>query len=125
MSEMTASAAARVIASEAERPAARSRRRTLPRPSPWLRGPVWDSVWVLNALWLAPLVLWLASGYADPESSREGRVPRAIKGAWPAWRHWHGANVLMATSLLCRALGLIARFEFSYTLRSVTEPVWQ
>lgn len=43
--------------------------RTLSRQSPWLRGPVWDGVWVLNALWLAPLVLWLASGHADPESS--------------------------------------------------------
>src|SRR6476469_8811245 len=37
--------------------------------SPWVRGPVWDSFWMLNALWLAPLVLWLAHGYADPESS--------------------------------------------------------
>jgi len=37
--------------------------------SPWLRGPVWDGMWALNALWLVPLVLWLSSGYADPESS--------------------------------------------------------
>lgn len=44
-------------------------RRTLSRESPWLRGPVWDGVWVLNALWLAPLVLWLSRGDADPESS--------------------------------------------------------
>src|SRR5512143_3442084 len=66
---MTASVAARVIPSAAERPAARSTRRRLPRASPWLRGPVWDGVWVLNALWLAPLVLSLSSGYADPESS--------------------------------------------------------
>lgn len=39
------------------------------RPSPWVRGPVWDSFWMLSALWLAPIALWLASGYADPESS--------------------------------------------------------
>lgn len=39
------------------------------RPSPWVRGPVWDGVWMLNALWLVPLVLWLAHGYSDPESS--------------------------------------------------------
>ena len=37
--------------------------------STWVRGPVWDGVWMLNALWLVPLVLWLAHGYADPESS--------------------------------------------------------
>src|SRR5436190_6606918 len=37
--------------------------------SPWVRCPVCDSFWMLNALWLAPLVLWLAHGYADPESS--------------------------------------------------------
>jgi hypothetical protein len=35
----------------------------------WVRGPVWDGVWILNALWLVPLVLWLAHGYSDPESS--------------------------------------------------------
>jgi hypothetical protein len=39
------------------------------RSSTWVRGPVWDGVWMLNALWLAPLVLWLARGYSDPESS--------------------------------------------------------
>jgi hypothetical protein len=37
-------------------------------PSPWVRGPVWDGVWMLNALWLVPLALWLAHGYSDPES---------------------------------------------------------
>jgi hypothetical protein len=36
---------------------------------PWVRGPVWDGFWMLSALWLAPIVLWLARGYADPESS--------------------------------------------------------
>jgi len=35
----------------------------------WVCGPAWDGVWMLNALWLAPLVLWLARGAADPESS--------------------------------------------------------
>jgi hypothetical protein len=38
-------------------------------PSPWVRGPAWDGVWMLSALWLAPLALWLARGHADPESS--------------------------------------------------------
>ena len=39
------------------------------RSSTWVRSPVWDGVWILNALWLVPLVLWLAHGYSDPESS--------------------------------------------------------
>ncbi len=38
-------------------------------PSPWVRGPAWDGVWMQSALWLAPLALWLARGHADPESS--------------------------------------------------------
>src|SRR5512144_995820 len=37
--------------------------------SPWVRGPAWDGVWMLSALWLAPLSLWLVRGHADPESS--------------------------------------------------------
>jgi hypothetical protein len=37
--------------------------------SPWVRGPLWDGFWMLSALWLAPIVLWLAHGYSDPESS--------------------------------------------------------
>jgi hypothetical protein len=38
-------------------------------PSPWVRSPVWDGFWMLSALWLAPIVLWLAHGYSNPESS--------------------------------------------------------
>jgi hypothetical protein len=34
----------------------------------WVRNPAWDAVWVLNALWLAPLVLWLARGGDAPRS---------------------------------------------------------
>ena len=37
--------------------------------SPWVRGPGWDGFWMLSALWLAPAVLWLSHGYADPEES--------------------------------------------------------
>ncbi|MGZ4967043.1 MAG: hypothetical protein ACXV97_07700 [Chthoniobacterales bacterium] len=40
-----------------------------PAPSPWVRGPAWDGFWMLSALWLAPIILWLASGYSDPQSS--------------------------------------------------------
>jgi len=38
-------------------------------PSAWVRGPVWDGFWMLSALWLAPIILWLAHGYSNPESS--------------------------------------------------------
>src|ERR1700755_3073798 len=37
--------------------------------STWIRGPLWDGFWMMSALWLAPIVLWLAHGYSDPESS--------------------------------------------------------
>jgi hypothetical protein len=40
-----------------------------PWPSPWVRGPAWDGVWMLSAFWLLPLVLWLTRGHSDPESS--------------------------------------------------------
>jgi len=33
--------------------------RTTAQPSPWVRGPVWDAVFLQSALWLLPLVLWL------------------------------------------------------------------
>jgi hypothetical protein len=39
------------------------------RSSAWVRGPVWDGVWMLNALWLIPIALWLAHGYSDAEAS--------------------------------------------------------
>jgi hypothetical protein len=35
----------------------------------WVRGPVWDGFRMLSAFWLAPVVLWLAHGYSDPQSS--------------------------------------------------------
>jgi len=38
-------------------------------PSPWVRGPAWDGVWMLSALWLAPLALWFVRGHGEPESS--------------------------------------------------------
>lgn len=39
------------------------------RPSTWIRGPAWDGVWMLNALWLVPMALWLSHGYSDPKAS--------------------------------------------------------
>jgi hypothetical protein len=38
---------------------------------PWIKSPAWDLVWILNALWLGPLVLLLAHGY---DSARESPV---------------------------------------------------
>src|SRR5437762_13054933 len=38
-------------------------------PSAWVRGPIWDGFWMLNALWLAPIILWLSHGYSNPETS--------------------------------------------------------
>ncbi len=35
----------------------------------WIRRPAWDLVWVLNALWLAPLVLLLARGDEELRAS--------------------------------------------------------
>src|SRR5438094_6704941 len=37
--------------------------------SSWVRGPFWDGFWILSALWLAPIILWLSHGYSNPETS--------------------------------------------------------
>ena len=38
-------------------------------PTRWIKSPAWDLVWVLNALWLAPLILLLARGHDDVRAS--------------------------------------------------------
>jgi hypothetical protein len=38
-------------------------------PTRWIKSPAWDLVWMLNALWLAPLVLLLARGHDDVRAS--------------------------------------------------------
>ena len=38
-------------------------------PTRWIKTPAWDLVWVLNTLWLAPLVLLLAWGHDDVRTS--------------------------------------------------------
>jgi hypothetical protein len=43
--------------------------RSVATASPWVRGPAWDSVWILSALWLLPIAWWLARGYENPEES--------------------------------------------------------
>src|SRR5262245_398792 len=35
----------------------------------WIKSPAWDLVWILNALWLAPLVFLLAWGHDDVHAS--------------------------------------------------------
>jgi hypothetical protein len=38
-------------------------------PACWIKSPAWDVVWILNALWLGPLILLLAQGYDDVRAS--------------------------------------------------------
>jgi len=38
-------------------------------PLRWIKSPAWDLVWVLNALWLAPLVLLLVQGHDHARTS--------------------------------------------------------
>ena len=39
------------------------------RSAHWVRGPIWDAFWMQSALWLAPIAIWLAHGYADADRS--------------------------------------------------------
>ncbi|MDF1700557.1 MAG: hypothetical protein P1V36_05300, partial [Planctomycetota bacterium] len=41
---------------------------------PWIQGPLWDGVWILNGLWLAPLLWLLAGGSPDPFHSPADNV---------------------------------------------------
>jgi hypothetical protein len=41
---------------------------TASHSSTWVRGPVWDGVWMLNALWLVPVALWLVQGHPNAEA---------------------------------------------------------
>jgi hypothetical protein len=37
--------------------------------SPWVRSPAWDGFWMLSALWMAPVIVWLFLVYSDRENS--------------------------------------------------------
>ena len=62
--------------------------------SPWVRGPVWDSFWMLSALWLAPIVLWLAYGLCrsgvEPARSALLRPHRLVLARPPVLQHLPG-----------------------------------
>jgi hypothetical protein len=49
----------------------------------WIRGPAWDFAWILNALWLSPLVLFLAWGHDDARASPVDALFFAL--AVPLW----------------------------------------
>jgi hypothetical protein len=49
----------------------------------WIKSPAWDLVWVLNPLWLAPLVLLLARGHDDLRASPVDALFFAL--AVPLW----------------------------------------
>ncbi len=65
-----------------------------PPPSPWVRGPAWDGVWMQSALWLAPLALWLARGHRDGGRCITSIIPfvgrrRCLRRTGPVLR-WQG-----------------------------------
>src|SRR2546428_3474698 len=49
----------------------------------WIKSPAWDLVWVLNPLWLTPLVLLLARGHDDVRASPVDGLFLAL--AVPLW----------------------------------------
>jgi hypothetical protein len=61
---------------------------------PWIRSPAWDLAWVLNAVWMAPLVLWLASGHDDVRASAVDALFFAL--AVPLWFGHRVASVWLA-----------------------------
>jgi len=55
----------------------------VPQPIGWVKGPAWDLVWVLNPLWLIPLVVVLAWGHDDLRASPVDALFFAL--AVPLW----------------------------------------
>jgi hypothetical protein len=52
-------------------------------PMRWIRDPAWDLLWILNALWLAPLVYGLARGHDELRASPVDTLFFAL--AVPLW----------------------------------------
>src|SRR5436190_22648859 len=61
---------------------------------PWIKSPAWDLVWVLNALWMAPLVFLLAWGHDDVRTSSVDVLFFAL--AVPLWFGHRVASVWLA-----------------------------
>jgi hypothetical protein len=60
----------------------------------WIKSPAWDLVWVLNALWMAPLVLWLSWGQDDVRAGAVDVLFFAL--AVPLWFGHRVASVWLA-----------------------------
>src|SRR6186713_40032 len=60
----------------------------------WIKSPAWDLAWVLNALWMAPLVLVLAWGQDDVRASAVDTLFFAL--AVPLWFGHRAASVWLA-----------------------------
>jgi len=61
---------------------------------PWIKSPAWDLAWVLNALWMAPLVFVLAWGHDDVRASAVDMLFFAL--AVPLWFGHRVASVWLA-----------------------------
>jgi hypothetical protein len=61
---------------------------------PWIKSPAWDLAWVLNALWMAPLVFLLAWGHDDVRASAVDVLFFAL--AVPLWFGHRVASVWLA-----------------------------
>jgi hypothetical protein len=64
----------------------------------WIKSPAWDLAWVLNALWMAPLVLVLAWGQDDVRASAVDTLFFAL--AVPLW---FGHRAGLGVARLCYA----------------------
>jgi len=60
----------------------------------WIKSPAWDLAWVLNALWMAPLVLVLAWGQDDVRAGAVDTLFFAL--AVPLWFGHRAASVWLA-----------------------------
>ena len=109
-----------------------SSREVVPAAAPgrWIRSPGWDLVWVLNALWLVPLVLLLAHGHEDLHASPvdtlffAASVPlwfgHRVSSAWLAYAT-PGYRPLLATQRLRLVVAPLAIAAACFTLLLIPE----
>jgi hypothetical protein len=101
-------------------------------PMRWIKSPTWDLVWVLNALWLAPLVIVLARGHDDVRASPVDplffvlTVPlwlgHRVSSAWLAYAT-PGYRPLLATQRLRFVVAPLAIFAASFAVLLAPERV--